>query len=107
MKKKSFTLVEIMIVVAIIAILAAIAVPSLTANRAQAVERTKAANIKMVKAAINSALAADVTAVRSDIDTFDEIKAYLDADITAESDLDVAGQSITISGTDVTYSASE
>ena len=59
MKKKSFTLVEIMIVVAIIAILAAIAVPALGKNRDAAMDQTKKANIKIVNSAVMSYLAAN------------------------------------------------
>lgn len=103
MKKKSFTLVEIMIVVAIIAILAAIAVPSLSSNRDQAVERTKASNIKLVKAAINSYLASDVTKVRSDVSSFGTISTYMDTDYQTASKLDVAGKSISVTASKVEY----
>jgi len=106
MKKKSFTLVEIMIVVAIIAILAAIAVPSLSANRDSAVQRTKDSNVKMVNAAINSYLADNISKNRDDIDdnaSYAQIKKYMGPDYATISTLDIAGDSITITASTVKY----
>ena len=51
MKKKNFTLVEIMIVVAIIALLAAIAIPNLLRSRLSAQEASAAASMKAICAA--------------------------------------------------------
>ena len=99
MKKKSFTLVEIMIVVAIIAILAAIAVPSLTQNRESAMKQTKVSNCKLVEAAIVQVLANDPTLIRSGA-TKTLVETQLG--VTLES-LTVGGEKPEIQTNSVTY----
>ena len=101
MKKKSFTLVEIMIVVAIIAILAAIAVPSLSKNRESAQKQTMAANVKLVDAAINGYLADNPSKVRSDVADWDTIRSYLKDQVA--TNYTVAGKKIKVDTTTVTY----
>ncbi|AKJ63763.1 type II secretion system protein [Kiritimatiella glycovorans] len=51
-KKSGFTLVEIMIVVAIIGLLAAIGIPSFQKARANALEKSKENNVRMIETAV-------------------------------------------------------
>lgn len=95
MKKKNFTLVEIMIVVAIIAILAAIAVPALAANRRSANLRAAESNVKMVEAAVNSYLADNPTVASSTAVGWADIAPYM-KDVTDQNDLMVAGETPTL-----------
>ena len=53
-KNNAFTLVEIMIVVVIIALLAAIAIPNLLRSRNQAQEATAQANLKLIANALEN-----------------------------------------------------
>ena len=52
MKKSGFTLVEIMIVVAIIGLLAAIGIPSFQRARANSIAKAKQNNIRIIEAAV-------------------------------------------------------
>jgi type IV pilus assembly protein PilA len=103
MKIKKFTLVEIMVVVAIIAILAAIAVPSLSKNRESTFNQTKIANIKTINNAIAIFLADKPLKSRTDISSFDDIRPYLSNSDNQENDFRVGGDEIVVTGDDVHY----
>ena len=80
--KKGFTLVEIMIVVAIIALLAAIAIPNLLRTRIQANESAAIASLKTIATAeisYNSANGAYIALATLDDDT----PPYIDSTLAA------------------------
>jgi len=67
--KKGFTLIEIMIVVAIIAILAAIAIPNFISYRRTAQENACKSNISTIENAVQAYLIKNATATEVDIAT--------------------------------------
>ncbi|MCK5835064.1 MAG: prepilin-type N-terminal cleavage/methylation domain-containing protein [Lentisphaeria bacterium] len=89
---KKFTLVEIMIVVAIIAILGAIAIPNFTANRNSAFTRQRGEYIQMVTM-VKEQWAMDYGKSSSATPSFSDIKQYM-PNIKSEDELKVNGKSI-------------
>lgn len=63
MNKKGFTLMEMMIVVAIIAILVAIAIPTFTGSIEKAKKATDDANFRALKAIITAAYLSDILTI--------------------------------------------
>lgn len=77
MKKRSFTLVEIMIVVAIIGLLAAIAIPNFMQARAASREKACLTNLSQIDGAIVRIMFEEET---STVPAADEIAALLKTD---------------------------
>jgi len=108
--KKGFTLVEVMIVVAIIGLLAAIGIPSIMNAMSKAQEKSKDRNIASVEKAkamlqlpvaihsLGQSLAVGATVAATDL-----LECMQGVDALA--DLDVAGDSITVGviGTTASY----
>ena len=92
--EKKFTLVEIMIVIAIIAILSAIAIPNYASYRKTALDKEAENKIMMVKAA-KERFAMDYGKASTYVPDFDDLKPYLSLVDTVD-DLKVGGESMDI-----------
>ena len=103
MKNNYFTLIEVMIVVAIIAILAAVAIPSLQKNRESATKQTQLANIKIIKNSIAVFLSNNPSKARADISSFDDIKVFLSEGSNREQDFFIGSQVVIVTDSDVYY----
>ncbi len=104
--KKGFTLVEIMIVVAIIGLLAAIGIPSILGAYSNSQEKAKLRNVAEVEKAkgvltlpagsITGAMALDDTTLDLDTDATALANILAALNIDAKSELTVGGAAITI-----------
>jgi prepilin-type N-terminal cleavage/methylation domain-containing protein len=104
MKKKAFTLVEIMVVVAIIGLLAAVGIPNFIKSRKGADDGIKEINVSMVEGAKEQWAIMNNKAPGFGV-VWTNIEDYVGGGVDAQSDLDVGGDSITLNpvGTKASY----
>lgn len=107
MKKRirsAFTLIEILIVVAIIALLAAISIPSISNAYANASTRIKYTNVDAIESAKEQYALLNNLPDGTEV-TWEDIKDYMGSGILSLDELDVCGASITINviGTSASY----
>lgn len=102
--KKAFTLIEILIVVAILGLIAAIGIPSFIGARQGAEENMKDINISAVNAAKEQWAIINNKAAGSSV-VWSNIASYIGNSITNISQLSVGGTTITINsvGTSASY----
>ena len=93
--KKAFTLIEILIVVCIIGILSAIAVPSFLHYRSAANDQMKDVNISTINAAKDQWAVLYNKAPDTSV-TWSNIQDFVGSGIEELSELDIDGESITI-----------
>ncbi len=104
MKKRAFTLVEILVVVAIIGLLAAVGVPNFLKSRQNSNDKMKEINVSSVEAAKEQWAIIENKMPGTSV-TWNNIEDYVGGSASEQSDLDVAGDSITINavGTKASY----
>jgi type IV pilus assembly protein PilA len=102
--KKAFTLVEIMIVVAIIGLLAAIGIPSFMNSRKNADDNMKLVNIAAVNAAKEQWSIIDNKPTGNAV-TWADIASYIGGGITNQAGMTIGGSEIKLNpiGTSASY----
>jgi prepilin-type N-terminal cleavage/methylation domain-containing protein len=105
-RRGGFTLVEIMIVVAIIALLAAIAVPSFLRARKRSQATATLETLRMIDAAkdqyaIENGKSPGVTPAAADLVAYVKTGTKLYNDLTAGTAVDQLGNTVTINGIDI------
>lgn len=102
--KKAFTLIEILMVVAIIGLLSAVGIPAFLNYRESANDQMKQVNVDTVNAAKDQwALLYNKSAGTAVL--WSDIEDFVGGGIDSQSDLDIDGDSITINavGTSASY----
>lgn len=102
--KKAFTLIEIMIVVAIIGILAAIGIPSFMNSRKNADDNMKLVNVAAVNAAKEQWSIIENKPTGTAV-VWTNISAYIGGSITNQAGMTIGGSAITLNpvGTSASY----
>lgn len=104
MKKNAFTLVEVLIVVAILGLLAAVGVPAFLNSKQGADIKIKEMNVQSVEAAKDQWAIMNNKAPGTSV-SFDDIKEYIGGGVEILDDLNVNGSSISLNsiGTKAAY----
>lgn len=104
MKNRGFTLVEVLVVVSILGLLAAVGVPAFLNSRQGANEKIKEINISTVNAAKDQWAIINNKSPGTSV-TWGNIEDYIGGGVTTQCDLDVGGDSITLNavGTKAAY----
>jgi type IV pilus assembly protein PilA len=102
--KKAFTLIEILIVVAILGLIAAVGVPSFLGSRNAAEDNMKQMNVSSVNAAKEQWAIMNNKASGTAV-SWSDIEEFVGGGVTSQSSLDVGGDSITLNniGTSASY----
>ncbi len=95
MKKRGFTLVEVLVVVAILGLLAAVGIPSFLNSRQGANIHIKEINVSTVEAAKEQWAIINNKAPGSSV-TWGNIEDYIGGGVDEQCDLDVGDESITL-----------
>ncbi len=105
MKKTGFTLVEVLVVIAIIGLLAAVGIPNLLNSQQGANSKFKEMNISTVNAAKEQWAIINNKSPGSGEPSWADIKDHIGGNIDEKSDLDVDGCSINLNdiGTSASY----
>ena len=92
--KKGFTLAELLVVVAIIAVLVAIAIPIFTSQLEKAREATDAANLRAAYAEVVSSELTNGTATTKEVVLTQQQKGWQDTSITKIGDTTIADNTV-------------
>ena len=101
--KKAFTLIEILIVVTIIGLIAAIGIPSFIGSRKAAEDSMKEINVAAVNAAKEQWAIINNKSTGSAV-TWNDIDDYIGGSVTNQAGLNVGGDSITLNNVGVSAS---
>jgi len=95
MKKSAFTLVEVLVVVAILGLIAAVGIPAFLNSRQGASDNIKEINVASVEAAKEQWAIINNKSPGASV-SWSNIEDYIGGGVSSQGDLDVDGDSITL-----------